>query len=39
MKQLIDDIARNGERGTTELPARSVDVTPEMQLEIREAVQ
>lgn len=39
MKLLIDDIARNGERGTGELPARSADITPEMELEIREAVQ
>jgi hypothetical protein len=39
MKLLIDDIARNGERGTTALPARSAEVTPEMGLKIREAVQ
>ena len=39
MKQLIDDISRNGERGTTALPARSAEVTPEMELKIREAVQ
>ena len=39
MKLLIDDIARNGERGTTELPARSAEVTPEMELKIREAVR
>lgn len=39
MKLLIDDIARNGERGTTELPARSAEMTPEMELEAREAVQ
>jgi hypothetical protein len=38
MKLLIEDIARNGERGTTELPARSAEVTPEMELKIREAV-
>lgn len=39
MKLLIDDIGRNGERGTTELPARSTEVTPEMKLKIRETVQ
>jgi len=39
MKLLIDDIARNGERRATELPARSTEVTPEMEREIREAVQ
>jgi hypothetical protein len=39
MKLLLDDIARNGERGTSDLPARSTDVTPEMAREIREAVQ
>jgi hypothetical protein len=39
MKLLIDDIARNGKRGATELPARSAEVTPEMEHDIREAVQ
>ena len=39
MELLLDDIARNGERGTTELPARSTEVTPEMEREIGEAVQ
>lgn len=39
MKLLIDDIARNGERGTTKLPARSAEVTPEMERKAREAVQ
>jgi uncharacterized protein (DUF305 family) len=39
MKLLIDDIARNGERGTTELPARAAELTPEMEREVREAVQ
>lgn len=39
MKLLIDDIARNGERGTTKLPARSAEVTPEMERKVREAVQ
>ncbi|PKN61687.1 MAG: DUF305 domain-containing protein [Deltaproteobacteria bacterium HGW-Deltaproteobacteria-15] len=39
MKLLIDDIARNGERGTTELPARSTEITPEMERDINEAVQ
>jgi hypothetical protein len=39
MKLLIQDIERNGERGTTELPARSTEVTPEMERQISEAVQ
>lgn len=39
MKLLLADIARNGERGTAELPARSAEVTPEMESRIREAVQ
>lgn len=39
MKLLIDDIARNGERGTTELPPRAAEVTPDMLPKIREAVQ
>jgi hypothetical protein len=39
MKLLIQDIERNGERGTTELPARSAEVTPEMERQIQEAVQ
>lgn len=39
MKLLIDDIARNGERGTTDLPARSTQVTPAMELKISETVQ
>lgn len=39
MKLLIGDITRNGERGTTELPARSAEMTPEMESKIREAVK
>lgn len=39
MKLLLDDIQRNGERGTVPLPPRSTEVTPEMEREIREAVQ
>lgn len=39
MNRLIDDISRNGERGKTELPARSADVTAEMESTIREAVK
>jgi hypothetical protein len=39
MQLLLDDIARHGERGTTALPPRSAEVTPQMELEIREAVQ
>ena len=39
MERLIGDISRNGERGATELPARSTAITPEMESEIRDAVQ
>ena len=39
MKQLIDDIERNGERGKALLPARSTEVTPEMERKIREDVK
>lgn len=39
MKLLIEDIKNNGKRGSAALPARSTNVTPEMELEIREAVQ
>jgi hypothetical protein len=39
MKLLIEDIEQNGERGTKELPARSTEITPEMEQEIQEAVQ
>ncbi|MBE0477248.1 MAG: DUF305 domain-containing protein [Coriobacteriia bacterium] len=39
MELLIDDIRRNGERGTTELPPRSTELTPGMESEIRKAVE
>jgi len=39
MKLLIEDIARNGQRGGTALPARSTEVTPEMEAKIKEAVR
>lgn len=39
MQRLLDSIARNGERGTTELPARSTEITPEMEREVRNAVK
>ena len=39
MKLLLEDIERNGERGTTELPARSAELTPEMEREAREALR
>lgn len=39
MQLLIDDIARNGERGTTELAARSAALTPGMAREARKAVK
>lgn len=39
MKLLIDDIARNGERGQAELPPISTAVTTEMKQKIQEAVR
>jgi uncharacterized protein (DUF305 family) len=39
MKLLIEDIDREGERGTSKLPARSAEVTPDMESRIREAVR
>jgi hypothetical protein len=39
MKRLIDDIDQNGKRGESALPPRPAEVTPEMEPEIREAVQ
>ena len=40
MQLLLDDIARDGERETAaELPARSTEITPDMERQIREAVQ
>jgi uncharacterized membrane protein len=39
MQLLIADIEQNGERGTTELPARSTEITPEMERQIKEAVE
>ena len=39
MKLLIDDIERNGRRGTSVLPSRSAEVTTEMEAKIREAVR
>jgi hypothetical protein len=40
MQALLDDIAENGEQGTgEELTPRSTEITPEMEQEIREAVQ
>ena len=39
MQLLIEDLEQNGERGTTDLPARSTDITPEMERQIEEAVQ
>lgn len=38
MKLLIEDIERNGERGTSRLPPRTAEVTPDMLPEIRKAV-
>ncbi|MYZ46318.1 DUF305 domain-containing protein [Propylenella binzhouense] len=39
MKLLIADIEENGLRGTTELPAKSADVTPEVVSEARKALE
>ena len=39
MKLLLDDISRNGERGTAALPARSTEITLEMERKIREVVR
>lgn len=39
MKQLIEDIERNGRRGNTTLPARPAVVTRDMEPKIRDAVQ
>lgn len=39
MKRLIEDISTNGERGRVALPARSTEITPEMQRKIDEVVQ
>ena len=39
MKLLIEDIDREGKRGTGRLPARSAQVTPDMEQEIRAAVR
>lgn len=39
MKLLIEDIERNGERGTTEFPARPAVITPDMEPEIKDAVR
>lgn len=39
MKLLLDDIAREGEQGTMQLPARSTAITPDMKRQIREVVQ
>lgn len=39
MKLLIEDIQRNGSRGNTPLPARAAEVTPDMESQVKEAVQ
>jgi hypothetical protein len=39
MKLLIEDIEKRGRRGTTELPAQSADITPDMMPRIQEAVR
>jgi hypothetical protein len=39
MKLLIQDINRQGKRGTDALPARAAQLTPEMEAEVRKAVR
>lgn len=39
MKLIMNDIARNGERGGTSLPPTSTEITPEMERQIKKAVQ
>ncbi len=39
MKLLMEDIERNGERGTSDLPPAPAVITPDMEPEIREAVR
>jgi uncharacterized protein (DUF305 family) len=39
MKLLIDDIQRNGKRGTSTLPARAAEITPDMMPQIQDAVK
>ncbi|MBW3565407.1 MAG: DUF305 domain-containing protein [Acidobacteria bacterium] len=39
MKLLIEDIEQSGERGTTELPPRSAELTPEMERKAREILK
>ena len=39
MKLLIDDIGRNGERGSVALPPRTADITPQMEAQARDAVR
>ena len=39
MKLLIDDVESHGERGSAALPARSTQVTPDMERQIAEVVQ
>jgi hypothetical protein len=39
MKLLIEDIGQAGTRGTSDLPARSAEVTPDMEPQIRAAVR
>jgi hypothetical protein len=39
MKLLLDDIERNGTRGSAPLPPRTAKTTPEMESQISEAVR
>lgn len=39
MKLLVDDIEKNGARGAVTLPPRTAELTPDMKLEIEQAVR
>lgn len=39
MKLLLEDIARNGEKGNGEIPARSTEITPQMERKIEQVVR
>jgi uncharacterized protein (DUF305 family) len=39
MKLLLEDIKQHGKRGSDELPPRSAQLTPQMEAEIRKAIQ
>lgn len=39
MKLLIEEIDQEGKRGTIRLPARSAELTPDMESRVRESVR